>query len=155
MTQPEDSKKENTDQSKEEPKGEDPNHSKKEGKKVPDEVETRLKTWLRIWRASIIIHYLFGIGGIVCSTMAAAQWPNVDYSRLFAIISGLCFAIIGFVRPEQRYLGFVRAWRKLSNAQVQYAYGLINLQTLLKLMESLENDATDLEFDATPLGKKS
>ena len=84
-------------------KEEDTNQSEKKRKDSPPEVKNRLKTWLRIWVASIVIHYFFVIGGIICSTMAAAQWPTVNYGRVFAILSGVCVAIIGFVRPEQRY----------------------------------------------------
>ena len=106
---------------------------------VPESVNGRLKIWLIIWWTSIIIHYLLGIGGIACSTMAAAQWPTPEWGRVAAIISAIFFAIIGFIRPEKIYLDFVRAWVLLSGAKSNYLHDRMTVDELLDLKTTLES----------------
>lgn len=129
---------------------------------VPPEVQLRLDTWKLWWRVFIHSHYLLGIIGVLSSTLAAALpkelviWPgvlNLNVVSFFAVISACCFAIIGFVAPDKRYIGLVRAWRSLDVSLARYRRGLISEAQLLDALERCETVATEPSRHELPLEK--
>ena len=119
---------------------------------VPDEVELRLGTWQPIWRMFLYMHYTLGVVGVLSSSLAAAL-PK-EYSLLitaFAVTSACCFAVIGFVSPERRYLCLVRAWRTLHVATSRYQRGLLSIDQLLIVLEQTEAIATEPTRHDSPL----
>lgn len=111
---------------------------------IPEEVVLRLDTWQPIWKMFLYMHYGLGVLGVLSSSLAAAL-PKEESGWVtgFAVISACCFAVIGFVSPERRYLGLVRAWRTLHVAASRYQRGLLSIDQLLLVLEQTEAIATE------------
>ncbi|WP_433766347.1 hypothetical protein [Pseudomonas putida] len=127
---------------------------------IPAEVKMRLDTWKFWWRVFVHAHYLLGIIGVLSSTLAAALPKNyalfgTDLSAVSfcAVISACCFAIIGFVSPDKRYIGLIRAWRALDVSLARYRRGHITESQLLDAMERCETVATEPSRHELPLEK--
>ncbi len=129
---------------------------------VPDEVKLRLDTWKLWWRIFIHSHYFLGIFGVLSSTLAAALpkdleiapgFLNLNAVSFFAVMSACCFAIIGFVAPDKRYIGLVRAWRSLDVSVARYCRGLISEAELFDALERCETVATEPSRHELPLEK--
>jgi hypothetical protein len=110
---------------------------------IPPEVRRRLDTWRPLWRVFLWLHYSLGVVGVLSSALAAAL-PVSWLVTLFAVLSACCFAMIGFVCPERRYLGLIRAWRTLDFAATQYKNGFLSLEELLAWLKRCEEVATSL-----------
>jgi hypothetical protein len=117
---------------------------------IPPEVQRRLDTWRPLWRIFLWLHYALGVLGVLSSALAAAL-PVSWLVTLFAVISACCFAVIGFVSPERRYLGLIRAWRTLDVAATQYKNGLLSLEELLAWLKRCEEVATEPSMHELPL----
>ena len=117
---------------------------------IPPEVRRRLDTWRPLWRAFLWLHYSLGVVGVLSSALAAAL-PVSWLVTLFAVLSACCFAVIGFVSPERRYLGLIRAWRTLDFAATQYKNGLLSLEELLAWLKRCEEVATEPSMHELPL----
>lgn len=76
-------------------------------RKVPDEIETRVNAWYRMFNFASRTHYVVGVLGVACSALAASN--IVGASQILAAISAVCIAILGFAQAEKKYLKFVRA----------------------------------------------
>lgn len=63
-------------------------------------------------------------------------------------ISSLCFALIGFVRPYEVYVRYVRAWRLLEASALRYQYEGESLTDLLKTKEAGEHIIAASEAEA-------
>ncbi len=133
-----------------------------EQRPIPPEVEQRLKTWMRMWRVFLHAHYSLGIVGVLSSTLAAALpkqndiWSGlipINAVSFFAVISACCFAIIGFVAPDKRYIGLIRAWRALDVALARYRRGLITVEQLFETLEQCETLATEPSRHESSLDK--
>ncbi|MEN5038238.1 hypothetical protein [Pseudomonas sp. TWI929] len=127
---------------------------------IPAEVKQRLDTWKRWWRVFVHAHYLLGIVGVLSSTLAAALPKNyylfgdsLSAISLCAVISACCFAIIGFVSPDKRYIGLIRAWRALDVSLARYRRGYITEPQLLDALERCETVATEPSRHELPLEK--
>ena len=127
---------------------------------IPPEVELRLDTWKFWWRVFVHSHYLLGIIGVLSSTLAASidknatiPWSTMSLVSLCAIISAVCFAIMGFVAPDKRYIGLVRAWRALDVSLARYRRGYISEAQLLDVLERCETVATEPSRHELPLEK--
>jgi hypothetical protein len=103
---------------------------------IPPEVRRRLDTWRTLWRVFLWLHYSLGVVGVLSSALAAAL-PVSWLVTLFAVLSACCFAVIGFVSPERRYLGLIRAWRTLDFAATQYKNGLLSLEELFGVAQAM------------------
>jgi len=79
---------------------------------VPEEIKQRLNDWRRYWYRSSVIHYGAGILGILCSTFAATGF----LTSFASVISAVCFGVIGFAKPLEKYNKYVQMWRKLDSA---------------------------------------
>ena len=127
---------------------------------IPPEVELRLNTWKLWWRVFVHSHYLLGIVGVLSSTLAASIEKNVSIPctsislvSACAVVSALCFAIIGFVAPDKRYIGLVRAWRALDVALARYRRGYLSEEQLFDVLERCEIVATEPSRHELPLEK--
>jgi hypothetical protein len=121
---------------------------------IPEDVRVRLRTWKRLFNLFLWLHYAFGILGVLSSALAAAL-PKERSGLVtgFAVTSACCFAVIGFVAPEKRYLGFVRAWRTLSVASSKYEHGLLDMTALLAVMARCEIVASEPSMHDISLDK--
>lgn len=127
---------------------------------VPMEVELRLKTWKTWWQFFVHSHYLLGIFGVLSSTLAASldkssvlPCTNLSLVSLCAIVSAVCFAVIGFVSPDKRYIGLIRAWRALDVASARFRRGYITESQLFDVLERCEIVATEPSRHELPLEK--
>lgn len=127
---------------------------------LPMEVELRLKVWKKWWRVFVHAHYMLGIFGVLSSTLAASldknsliPGSNLTLVSLCAIVSAVCFAVIGFVSPDKRYIGLIRAWRALDVASARYRRGYITESQLFDVMERCETVATEPSRHELPLEK--
>jgi len=60
-----------------------------------------LDGWFTTFWIFTICHYLFGIGRVLASTIAApVAKEGSDLSRVAGIIAAICIAIIGFLKPD-------------------------------------------------------
>ena len=101
--------------------------------KVPEAISLRHASWSRICTRLSVAQYMVGIVGVACGALAAAV--GGDYGRYLAAASGVCTAGLGFSRPEQRYLRFIRAWRVLDLAIMKFRLGKADLDALLAAVE--------------------
>jgi hypothetical protein len=127
---------------------------------IPAEVKLRLDTWKLWWRVFVHAHYLLGIVGVLSSTLAAALpkdyylfGGSLSAISMCAVISACCFAIIGFVSPDKRYIGLIRAWRALDVSLARYRRGFITETQLLDALERCETVATEPSRHELPLEK--
>jgi hypothetical protein len=111
----------------------------------PVEVKSRLNCWYRLYRRANFVHYSVGIIGVAASALAAVDVGEA--SRFLAAVSAVCIAILGFVKPERKYIKFVRAWRTLDAAAMRYRYGKSDLNALLDALELGERCITEFEQD--------
>jgi len=111
---------------------------------IPEDVRVRLQTWKWLFNLFLWLHYIFGVLGVLSSALAAAlSKQGSGWVTGFAVTSACCFAVIGFVAPEKRYLGFVRAWRTLAAASSRYQHGIVDLASLLAVMARCEIVASE------------
>jgi hypothetical protein len=127
---------------------------------TPEEVKLRLDTWKVWWRIFVHAHYLLGIIGVLSSTLAASlpkssviYGTDLNLVTICAVISACCFAIIGFVAPDKRYIGLIRAWRALDVSLARYKRGHITEAQLLDALERCETVATEPSRHELPLEK--
>ncbi|NUZ08861.1 hypothetical protein [Piscinibacter koreensis] len=85
---------------------------------VPQAILERHASWSRISLRLSTLQYSVGIIGVACAALAAAV--GGEPGRVLAAASGVCTAVLGFVRPEQRYLRFIAAWRALDVAILKF-----------------------------------
>ena len=78
---------------------------------------------------------------------------SLNAVSLCAVISACCFAIIGFVSPDKRYIGLIRAWRALDVSLARYRRGYITETQLLDALERCETVATEPSRHELPLEK--
>jgi len=116
---------------------------KLEVREVPEDIERRLAAWRTYWKRAVAMRYLVGIVGITDSCIAAANFE--DYSQFAAIISALCIGVLGFVQPEQKYLKFIQAWRRLDSSMMKFKFGQIEIGALLQAVEDSESIITEIE----------
>ncbi len=105
-------------------------------KEFPEEVRSRLNCWHRLYRRANSTHYIVGVLGVAASTLAAVDIGEA--SQFLAAIAAVCIAILGFVKPERKFIKFVRAWRILDAAAIRYRYGKVDLDDLFKAMDQGE-----------------
>ena len=118
---------------------------------VPLAVKKRLKGWFSTFWIFTICHYLFGIGGVLASTIVAATAnsnQNDNTAKIAGVISAICMAIIGFVKPEEKYRKHVIAWRILDAKVNLYRHGYITLKELIEGMNIAEKTLDQLERDS-------
>ena len=121
------------------------NHQNPTLKDYPDEVKSRLNCWYKLYRRANSTHYIVGIIGVVASALAAVDVGEA--SRFLAAISAVCIAILSFVKPERKFIKFVRAWRTLDAAAMRYRYGKADLDSLFYAMEQGERCIAEFEQD--------
>lgn len=97
----------------------------------------RLKKWHIAFWMSHRCYYLVGLGGVLLSSIAAG-FREPPYSQGASIASAFLFAFMGFVKPDRIYFRFVRAWRILSLAVIQFDAGLIDESKLVNAIRQGE-----------------
>lgn len=117
-----------------------------EGRTIPKAITEHLNSWKWNWHFANFIHYLVGVIGIFCSSMAAASIGQ-DYHlpSIAGVLSAVCFGILGFVRPRENYDKYVRAWRHLDGVALAYRYGRAGLDDLVQAVKEGNNLMTDFE----------
>ena len=113
------------------------NNQNSSPKDFPEEVRSRLICWHKLYRRANSTHYIVGVLGVAASTLAAVDIGEA--SQILAAVSAVCIAILGFVRPERKFIKFVRAWRILDAAAIRYRYGKVDLDGLFKAMDQGES----------------
>lgn len=124
--------------------------SQDEPLKLPEEVESRLCSWQRLYMRGNTFYYIFGGLGVATSGLAAA-FPS-ETSRYLSVVSAVCIALLGFTQPEKKYIKFVRAWRILDIAAMRYRYKLIPISSLLDALERGEQSITEFEQEISSKG---
>ena len=76
---------------------------------TPERVKKRLDAWKTAFKNARRVYFSIGILGASVSAIAATD--ILHSSQILSAIAAVCFAILGFAQPEQRYLKYVRAWR--------------------------------------------
>jgi len=113
---------------------------------VPKEILEQLRKWRVNWFFANFSHYIVGIVGILCSTIAATSFdPFPFFTNIAGVVSAVCFGILGFAKPKENYNKFVRAWRKLDAAKLKYKYGEINITELLDTVDSCHSLMNEIE----------
>ncbi|MGZ5432139.1 MAG: hypothetical protein ACXW5U_30445 [Thermoanaerobaculia bacterium] len=117
---------------------------------VPTEVKNRLHGWFKTFWAFPICHYTFGIGGVLASTIAASSRTEgsatgVSTVQVAGVVAAVCMAVIGFVRPEEKYRRYVVAWRLLDEKVNLYRHGFIDLKVLIEGMTAAERAIDQIE----------
>ncbi|MFA6086538.1 hypothetical protein [Mucilaginibacter sp.] len=104
---------------------------------IPLFVRKRLRGWFIAFWGFTVCRYLFGIGGVLASTIAAVS-ADAGIRTYCSVIAAICIAIIGFVKPDDSYRRHVVAWRYLDAKANLYAYKLISIKELLNAMSEAE-----------------
>ena len=114
---------------------------------IPTEVQKRLDGWFRTFWGFTVCHYVFGIGGVVASTIAAAS--DGHSVKVATVIASGCMAFVGFVQPDRQYRKYVAAWRLLDEKVNLYRHGLIGIKDLLEGMAGAERTIDQMERDTS------
>jgi len=110
---------------------------------VPNLVQERLTSYKRIWKIFIFAHYAVGIVGLCASILASSiQEP---WNRSFAVVAAICFGMIAFIKPEQQYYKYVRAWRLVDNGVIRYRLNLDSKKELMQKLDQAENILYEFE----------
>lgn len=110
---------------------------------LPEGVQNRLDVWKTAFKNARRVYYSIGILGASVSAMAAVN--IIDSAKILSAIAAVCFAILGFAQPEQRYIKYVRAWRVLDIAAWRYCHELIPIAELFSSMEEAEKMIGEFE----------
>ena len=108
-----------------------------EEQKIPVAVQSRLNGWFYAFWGFTICHYLFGIGGVIASCLAASTTDKTT-QQVAGVIGAMCVSIIGFVQPDRRFRQYVTAWRLLDNKVNLFRYNLITPKQLIDTMDLSE-----------------
>jgi ABC-type anion transport system duplicated permease subunit len=111
---------------------------------IPKAVKKRLNGWFTTFWIFTICHYLFGIGGVLASTIAASA-NDTNTTRIAGVIAAVCIAVIGFIKPDEKYRKNVIAWRLLDEKVNQYRYGIIEIKELITGMALAEKTLDQME----------
>ena len=106
-------------------------------------VEMRLTIWRWGWNFFMSSYFALGVLGVICSTIAASKLFDDPARQWLSLVSALCLAIIGFLRPEARYRNLVRAWRELKSAKDRYLFETEDRKVLLATLRECEKIATE------------
>jgi len=120
---------------------------------VLGKISRRHYAWFRyfqLWRATF---WTCGIVGVGASVMAAAEKVSGTGAPYFAVVSSLCFAVIGFMNPQRRANAYVSAWRVLGTTLLRHEAGQCDISDVIAAMD--RGEAAIGEADAatpTPTG---
>lgn len=106
-------------------------------------VEKRLTIWRVAWNLFMGSYFLLGVTGVICSTIAASKVFGDPARQWLSLVSALCMATIGFLRPEARYRNLVRAWRELKAGKDNYLFQTAERKELLQTLAACEKIATE------------
>jgi hypothetical protein len=96
-------------------------HAYAEIRLLPENVAERRLDWFRHFKYWRRAHFTIGTAGAVVSALAATQLAqNLRCGAYLAVLASICFAVLGFTRPERNYFQYVRAWRVLDVACQRY-----------------------------------
>ena len=115
---------------------------------VPLEVRARMDSWSALSMSAMYSHYFLGVAGVAAATIAAATGGALG--KALAALSAICFAVLGFVQPDRKYLKFLRAWSILDVAALRYRYGEATLSELMDALKCGEQLITEFEHDTQP-----
>ena len=109
--------------------------SDEQAQSVLQAVSTRLRYWKIAWNTCFILHFSLGSVAVLFSSLAAMT----DAHAWYGVVSAVCVALIGFLRPEARYHNAGRAWRQLDYARDRFVIlKEITAGELLATMTELE-----------------
>ncbi len=117
---------------------------------IPILVNQRVTSYKSLWILFVSLHYAVGILGLFASILASYIQSPVN--RVFALVAALCFGVIAFVKPEQQYYKYVRAWRLVDNGVMKYRLGLENQQGLMQQIDEAEKILYDFEDKQLKIG---
>jgi hypothetical protein len=104
---------------------------------IPEVFANRRSEWYvshYIWAA---LHYILGIGSIICSVIVASLGSGGESKiRLpLSIIAAICAALLTFLSPSLNAQAYIQAWRTLDAACTQYQFNTqLTEQYLVKAM---------------------
>lgn len=113
-------------------------------REIPPDIAKRLKAWRTLYLIHLYSHYCLGICGVIASALAGFQLPS-PFQQIAAGSATVCMAIVGFIRPERKYLKFVRAWRILNTAATRYRYSLAEVSDLVAALDDGEARISEFE----------
>jgi hypothetical protein len=96
--------------------------------KVVDEglvrdAEHKMKTWMLLFKNLSRLYWSCGVLALVASALAGSRIISDSAVPYVTLLSTLCVGIIGFVDPERRGRRFLRAFRVVDAALLDYKYG--------------------------------
>ena len=89
----------------------------------------KLHDWNLTAKIAFTVHYCCGVLGVASSCYAATNYP---LSKLSAVMSAICFGILGFAQPMRMYHKFMSAARILQHAVYLYEREMIDESELFK-----------------------
>jgi hypothetical protein len=111
---------------------------------IPEDIQLRLKAWKRLYVTHLWTHYVFGVLGVIASALSGFKLHG-PWQQIFAGTATISIAIVGFVRPQEKYEKFVQAWRTLDSASTRYRHGLIAIEPLVEAQDKGEQLITEFE----------
>jgi hypothetical protein len=102
-------------------------------RKIPSDIASRYAVWERQFKQAIHGNTVLGICSVASSSIAVVVGSfDARAGQIFAGVAAVLTATIGFLRPERTYLKFVKAWRVLDVAIMQYRACLIDRAQLIE-----------------------
>ena len=120
---------------------------------IPPRMADRLRAWQRNYRFAVVSNYVVGILGIVASAIAAAGVESLE-PQAWAIVAGVCVAVLGFAKPMSIYDKYVRAYRRLNLAAADYEMSHITEQELSEAYHAAEQIIATAETGSSPATPK-
>ena len=140
--------------SKKEPR-QTPNNQTQHAYVLPTQVAERSVDWFKHFKFWRHTYFTVGTAGAVVSALAATQLAQkTPYGAYLAVLASICFAFLGFTRPERKYFQYVRAWRVLDIACQRYQYE--DKFTIEQLIDALQQgEQLIAEDEHTPGGEQN
>jgi hypothetical protein len=113
---------------------------------IPPDIAERHASWRKLFLNANRGHYSLGVLSVASSSIAVVVGGfSAPAGQIFAGIAAVLTAMIGFLKPELKYLKFVRAWRILDFAVMKYRAGLISRLELIEAVGAGEAIITRME----------
>jgi hypothetical protein len=118
---------------------------------VASSIRRRHDAWFLYFGLWNAVFWCCGIIGVGSSVLAASDKVSGPWAPYYAVVSSLCFAVIGFANPQRRASGYIRAWRVVGSAVLRFDTGQISLPQLIDIVDQGESAISEADGEPAPL----
>jgi hypothetical protein len=127
-------------------------------REAPKEFVKRAEVWLKYFRSWLVAYYVLAIASTASATAVAATHSvlgcHEGFGWLYTVLSwlsALSIALLSLLKPWQRAVGYINAWRVMDIALDRYRYNLsLDASQLIDAKASGERMIATMSHYASP-----